>query len=171
MVIRSATPADARALAAVLVGAWQRAYSGIVPRSHLERFTVDKREDVFRRSLTAGAEETYVAETDGSINGLLTLGPCRDDDVDTSVTGEIWGIYVPPARWRQGIGRALASFAERELTSRGYGEAVLWVLEANAAARRFYEAMGCVADPSSVKTREYLGTTVETVTYQLKLRP
>jgi ribosomal protein S18 acetylase RimI-like enzyme len=41
-----------------------------------------------------------------------------------------------------GIGKRLAGEAERILKSRGYEQAVLWVLEGNRQARRFYEAIG-----------------------------
>ena len=36
--------------------------------------------------------------------------------------------------------------AVRDLTTRGFGEAVLWVFEANAPARAFYERLGWTPD-------------------------
>jgi ribosomal protein S18 acetylase RimI-like enzyme len=104
---------------------------------------------VLSTALTTKAEETYLAEADGGAVAFLTLGAGRDPDLGVDRAGEIWGIYVSPGHWRQGVGRRLAREAERLLMSRGYEEAVLWVLEGNHGARRFYEAMGFRLDGES----------------------
>lgn len=165
--LRQATPEDAPGLARVHVASWQAAYRGTVPDLFLERFTVETRTERFRQSLAAGAEETYVAEADGQMVGLLTLGGCRDPDLDGHVTGEIWGIYLVPEHWRQGMGTMLCKEGEGMLASRGYAVAVLWVLEANEQARRFYEAMGFQAD--GVSKEIHLGIPLTAVRYRKEL--
>ena len=60
--------------------------------------------------------------------------------------GEIYSIYVRPDLYRRGIGGKLLRHAIRDLAGRGYAEAVLWTLETNAGARRFYERVGWQAD-------------------------
>ncbi len=142
MNIRRATANDAPILAKVHVDSWQVAYRGIVPDSHLERFTYQRREEAFRQAISANLEETYLIEDNSQPIGILTIGASRDADVDVSRTGEIWGIYITPEYWRQGVGTTLVHEAERILQSRGYQDVVLWVLEANMDARRFYEKMG-----------------------------
>jgi ribosomal protein S18 acetylase RimI-like enzyme len=146
MNIRRATANDAPVLARVHVDSWQVAYKGIVPDSHLERFTVERREEAFRAAIDAGLEETYLAEDDGQAIGILTIGASRDADLDITRVGEIWGIYITPDYWRRGVGRMLVGEAEHILRSRSYNEVVLWVLADNAAARRFYEKMGFALD-------------------------
>ncbi len=146
MNIRRATADDAPALARVHVDSWQVAYKGIVPDSHLQRFTVERREEAFRKAIEAGLEETYLAEADGQPIAILTIGPSRDADLDVNCVGELWGIYVTPAYWRHGIGTTLVHEAERMLASRGCTEIVLWVLADNGDARRFYEKMGFCLD-------------------------
>jgi RimJ/RimL family protein N-acetyltransferase len=47
----------------------------------------------------------------------------------------------------------------------GFAETVLWVLPANARARRFYEAAGWVADGAE-RTSEVFGVTVPEVRYR-----
>jgi ribosomal protein S18 acetylase RimI-like enzyme len=131
MDIRPARVADAPALARVHVDSWRAAYRRLIPESSLEGFTTEWREGGFREALATGAEETYVIGRGEEIVGLLTLGAARDPDLDARRTGEIWGIYVSPDYWRKGIGSRLAEEAERILRSRGYEDAVLWVLEAN----------------------------------------
>jgi ribosomal protein S18 acetylase RimI-like enzyme len=149
MNIRPATVDDAPALARVHVDSWRAAYRELVPESSLQRFNYQWREERFRESLAAGAEETYVVGLDKEIVGFLTLGAARDPDLDATRTGEIWGIYISPDHWRRGIGRRLAEEAEEMLRSRGCERAVLWVLAGNQQARRFYEAMGFDLDGQS----------------------
>ena len=104
---RRASPADAPELARIHVAAWHVAYKGIVPDATLEQFTVQARTKRFRASLTEVTAETCVAEFGNTAVGFLTLGGCRDTDLDNSQTGEIWGIYILPEHWRQGIGKYL----------------------------------------------------------------
>jgi RimJ/RimL family protein N-acetyltransferase len=64
-----------------------------------------------------------------------------------------------------GAGRALLQAAQAELARLGLEETVLWVLPANARARRFYEIAGWVADGAS-RTTEVLGVVVPEVRYR-----
>jgi len=166
--LRRAAPTDAPALAIAHVAAWQQAYPGIVPESHLQGFTVERRTKCFRQSLANGAEETYVAEHDVQVVGFLTLGDCRDADGDVQTVGEIWGIYLLPEFWRKGIGRFLCEQAEAMLVSRGRSSAMLWVLEANGQAKRFYEAMGFEADGATKQVN--LGAPIKAIRYHKKLK-
>ena len=74
--------------------------------------------------------------------------------------GEVYALYVAPDWWSTGTGRSLMSCAVAALTEAGYGRAVLWVLEANARARRFYEKAGWAPDGAS-NTLDGLGGVVE----------
>lgn len=149
MNLRRAQVNDVHKLAQVHVDAWQAAYQGIVPDAFLRQFTYQKREQAFRHALEAKLEETYLLEEDDSAIAILTIGPCRDEDLDAKRTGEIWGIYISPSYWRRRIGSNLLDEAERLLKARGLQDIVLWVLEENTAARAFYEAMGFHLDGAS----------------------
>ena len=85
-----------------------------------------------------------VHEEEGRIDGWVSTGPCRDDDAKTG--GEIYALYVEPGSWRKGIGRELVAKAEQEFWNRGISRIVLWVLEQNDLARRFYESVGYSPD-------------------------
>lgn len=78
---------------------------------------------------------TIVAENVGELLGFAVV--LRRDDGDA----ELDGLFVDPAQWRQGIGRALLEHAERIATSDG--AAILWVT-ANTRALEFYGACGFV---------------------------
>lgn len=167
MKIHRATPDDALNLAKVHIDSWRSAYNGLVPDSHLNNLDYEKRTQQFRKSLTHNNEETYIFEQNGEILGFLTLGECRDEDLDQKITGEIWGIYLAPEQWRKGIGTLIYRHGERLLESRGYRLIMLWVFGGNAQARKFYEAMGFIADGTS-KTL-MIGIPLEAVRYMKEL--
>jgi len=83
--------------------------------------------------ITAG--RTIVAETVDELLGFAVV--LQRDDGDA----ELDGLFVEPAQWRRGIGRALVAEAER-LAARE-GAASLWVI-ANTSALDFYGACGFV---------------------------
>ncbi|MGW2217083.1 N-acetyltransferase family protein [Nonomuraea sp. NPDC001684] len=145
MRIRQATPADAQALAEVHVRSWQAAYRGLLPQDHLDGLDPAARRPGWERWLAGTAwprQGTLVAEADGRVVGFAGVLPARDDDADGATVAEVAAIYLTPESWGRGIGRALMDAALATLTEAGYREAVLWVLDANVRARRFYEAAG-----------------------------
>ncbi|MEU7907843.1 GNAT family N-acetyltransferase [Actinoplanes sp. NPDC049118] len=78
---------------------------------------------------------------DGEIlAGFTYLGPSEQDGV-----AELSAIHADPAYVGTGVGRLLMRDALPALALIG-DRAVLWVLAANARARRFYERGGWVAD-------------------------
>lgn len=156
MVIRRATVDDALAVATIHVRAWQAAYKGIVPPAFLESLSVEDREARWRKNLTEGASAMYVAEEANGVVGWASVGGCRDPDA-TPATGELWAIYVAPSRWHHGVGRALWVRARSHLEAARCSNVVVWVLEDNHLARRFYEAVGFAAEPDLTKVIEIGG--------------
>jgi RimJ/RimL family protein N-acetyltransferase len=142
--LRPAAPDDAATMATVHIDAWRTAYRGLVPGSFLAALDHGQRKERFRGFLETGARDAYIIEHEAA-----AIGPCRDDDLDAQSTGEIWGIYLAPAHWRQGIGTQVCREAEQMLRDRGFGRIVLWVFEGSNSARRFYEAMGYAPDGES----------------------
>ncbi|SBT53396.1 GNAT family N-acetyltransferase [Micromonospora auratinigra] len=152
LIIRREEPDDAEAVARVHVHGWQAGYAGIMPDEVLRRLNpaawAQRRRDVG----TADPDHpftTLLAESDGVVTGFVTFGPYRNDqdrdDLDPAY-GEILGMYLEPAWWGTGTGRALFAAARTGLAERGWTEYRLWVLADNARARRFYERAGLSAD-------------------------
>jgi ribosomal protein S18 acetylase RimI-like enzyme len=142
--VRAAAVGDARAIAEIGVLGWQAAYRGILPADFLAGLSIGAREIAWQMGLESdpdGAAPTWIAERAGQVVGYVSSGPPRDEDV-APPTAEVYAIYVLPADWRSGAGRALLTAAALHWHARGAAELVLWVLEDNAAGRRFYEAMG-----------------------------
>jgi len=95
--------------------------------------------------------------------GFASVGPSRDE----RGIGEVYAIYVDPEDWSQGAGGALLEHAEQRL-ARDFDEATLWVLAANARARRFYEHAGWSCDGAN-KVEERLGVRSEETRYRKRL--
>lgn len=170
-VIRPAGPADAEAIARVHVRSWQVAYEHIFGRDTLAALSVEERRRAWLPVLAApgpGAV-TLVAEEAGEMAGFAGGGPPRDADLDPARTVELYAIYLAPERWGSGIGSLLMEALLERLAAGGPEEVVLWVLEDNARARRFYERAGWRAD-GAVKTDEHLGASVREVRYRVPCR-
>lgn len=143
--IRYAQVNDARILGEIHAQSWKVAYKGILPDEILDNITIEKREQRFLSAITERGEESALVFKDGEAAGFITIGKCRDEDSDQSHC-EIWGIYLHPDYWNQGIGKELINWGVKELYKRGYDKATLWVLEDNIRARKFYEKMGFCHD-------------------------
>jgi GNAT superfamily N-acetyltransferase len=168
--IRRALPADARAIAEVAVRGWQTAYRRLMPEEFLAGLSLAGREAAWREMLdrdTDGSIPAWLAERDGRAVGFVSSGPPRDEDVPLP-SAEVYAIYVLPEEWRGGIGRSLLDTAIAYWRERGATQLALWVLEGNAPARAFYEAMGWRPDGG----RQHLkiaGTRLAEIRYRLEI--
>jgi len=143
--LRRATGADAAAVAAMHVRAWQAAYRGIIPDPFLDGLDAGSRASRYSFDRSGpGDPATWITVDGDDVVGMVCVSPSRDEDLPE--LGEVRALYVAPDRWRSGAGSALMAKAERLLTDAGFTEAFLWVLEDNARGRRFYEAAGWDAD-------------------------
>jgi GNAT superfamily N-acetyltransferase len=143
----------------VHVRTWQAAYRGQVPQEYLDTLDPAQRrqgwEQLIRNDHPPAGTLVLHHHTDGVI-GFINVSPSRDPDTDPLAVGEVKAIYLLPAHWGRGGGSMLMNAGLRRLADAGYREAVLWVLETNQRARRFYEANGWHAD-GSVKADDSRG--------------
>jgi ribosomal protein S18 acetylase RimI-like enzyme len=137
--IRPAVPDDAEAIERARIRSWRVAYRHVFPPDELDRLPIDWSR--WRERFEQGwSEDCLVYEDERGVVGWITTGPSAD-----SAIGEVHGLYVDPDAWSTGAGRALLAAGEAAL-ARVHDEAVLWVLEDNPRARRFYEAAGWTTD-------------------------
>jgi GNAT superfamily N-acetyltransferase len=113
----------------------------MVPDGYLDRLSVEDREVAWREALAGGETGAFVAQAEDRVVGFASFGRSRDADAGDEV-GEIPAIYVTPSALGTGVGWRLLESATAALRDGGYRRATLWVLEANARARRFYERAG-----------------------------
>jgi GNAT superfamily N-acetyltransferase len=179
VVIRSASPADAAQLAAVMRDSWFAAYDGIIAPVLIDQATAPDggarirqsfRTRPWQRMIAAvaseqeqgqeqGQEQAAPASADGTAGlvGYASFGPERDvlgmpwphpltSAGSDGRVAELYALYVHPAWWSTGTGRALMDRVLAKAGAAGYACITLWVLEANARARRFYQRAGFAPD-------------------------
>lgn len=168
MRIEPATAADARSVAQVHVRAWQVAYTGILDDDFLAALSVEKREAMWCEAIEKKAPELLVARVEGNVIGWVSFDASRNKGA-AEQAGEIWALYVDPAHWSGGVGRALLRRARERLSERGFTSINLWVLAANARAIRFYETAGFALEAGSAQTFELGGRQVQEIRYRLTL--
>jgi GNAT superfamily N-acetyltransferase len=169
--VRPATPSDASAVVRVRVLTWKAAYRGILPANYLDQLEPDNQEDISRlRDRLAdfnSGSRTFVAVTGPEIVGFVVGGVERQhhrgEAAPPRAQAEIYAIYVLPGHQAQGVGKLLMDVALEWLGREGYRSVGLWVLEANASARTFYERMAF--EPSGRRQTIVLGDTLTEVEY------
>jgi RimJ/RimL family protein N-acetyltransferase len=148
--IRQATFEDAASIAQVHIEGWRWAYRGHMPDSLLDGLSVERRAMMWRGLLVAPATEArvWLAERDGHLIGFSATSPSQDAG-DPPLTAQLTAIYLLKDAAGAGIGRELLHHAMEDLRRRGFRTGVLWVLAANARARRFYEIAGWQPDDTT----------------------
>ncbi len=175
VVIRAGSVADAAQVAAVQREGWFAAYAGIIPAEVIDRVTAPDdgarvrqsfRTRPWQRMLVAvAAEPERPGKTPGpggapagpGVVGYASFGPETDvlnaawphptsTDGEDGRVGELYALYVRPAWWSTGTGRALMDRVLARSSRAGYRSITLWVLRDNQRARRFYQRAGFAPD-------------------------
>lgn len=169
MNIRNATINDASAIARVHVASWQAAYKGLMPDDFLASLSVENRTRGWHAVFKDGDQSVFVAEENARICGFASCSKTREQDLDPSKVGEIQAIYLESSSWGKRYGKALMNRSLTTLREQGFCEVMLWVLDSNGRAIRFYEGCGFAPD-GQVKT-ETIGDGVEVkeLRYSMKL--
>ncbi len=137
MELRRAEPSDAIAVARVHVRSWQAAYRKLMPDDYLDQLRPEDRAKKYDfGNLDPLRPYTIIATESGRILGFATTAQTQESPM--SVYGELSALYVDPDHWGRGIGVALVSAARSRLFDLGFRNAILWVLEGNVRAERFY---------------------------------
>lgn len=165
--VREARLEDAGAIAGVRRRGWQAAYAHVFPADALAGMPVDGDRDFWAGRLEHALPRAavVVGEVGGKVAGFASVGPARGEDA-----GELYAIYVDPESWGEGLGQALIAAAEDRLAEAGFAEAILWVLDDNPRARRFYEAAGWQPD-GGTKQDTFFSVEVTELRYRKRLDP
>jgi len=165
--VRAATMADADEIGRIQVETWREAYAALLPPETIAGFDVAARQQLWRDGLAREprpGSATFVALADDATVGFATVGASASEDD----AGEVYAIYVHPSRWGHGAGRALIERSEESLRRASFARALLWVLEGNDRAERFYRAAGWEHDGE--KEDVFQGATVVERRYRKLLR-
>ena len=161
--IRVAQPSDVPQIAALHVRSWQVGYRGQMPDSFLDALNPGQRAAAWTRAVGDSEVTVLVGLRAETIVGFCSFLACRDDDA-SSDTCEIATLYVEPAHFRSGCGRALMEAVVEMARARSFRRVSLWVLATNSVARAFYESVGLLPDGRS-KTDARLGIPLHEVRY------
>ena len=141
--IREVMVEDAYEYAACHIACWRAAYNGIIPDDFLDKMAseLDQRAESCRQTIISpGGYKQFYAEHDGKMVGRLIFSKSRDEDMPDA--GEIGAIYLLEEYWGKGLGLRMMDFAIGMLKRDGHNKFIVWVLEENHRARRFYEKYG-----------------------------
>lgn len=157
--IRAASERDLQVLAGVHRMTAMHAFASIFPPEapvpSVEEFLDAWRANFAPDAIDAGTR-AFVAETDDAI-GVVVAAPAH-----------LSRLYVLPAWWGRGVGRALYDTAMGHIAALGSRRATLWVLEGNATAREWYERLGWT--PTGARKPVYAPGRVDDVEYAVDLR-
>lgn len=113
---------------------WRFAYQGVIPQAYLDGIPAG----LWARALDG--RDSLVLTEHGALVGTASVCPSRWPDWPGF--GEVVSLYLLPEYMGRGYGGPLLEAAVETLAERGFRDMLLWVLEENRRARRFYEKHG-----------------------------
>lgn len=117
---------------------WKYAYKDIIPQNYLDSIEAGQWADSIHK---AGMKSLVLIER-GRIIGTASF--CKSRWEEYNDYGEVVSIYFLPDYIGKGYGRLLLNKCIEELKQCGYKKVLLWVLEDNHRARKFYEKNGFI---------------------------
>lgn len=139
LLIRTIKYEDIEQIVDINIKAWKKEYKGIIDDEILNNLNRQEKIKKWKKSYNKG--NVIVAEESGTI-----LGYCRYDDravyENTDIDSEIIAIYVDCDKLGNGIGRKLVEYVKNDLKNKNKTKMVIWCLEKNQNARKFYEKIG-----------------------------
>jgi GNAT superfamily N-acetyltransferase len=154
-------------MAQVHARSWRSTYAELLPDTVIDDILAFQPARIERWQTWLAAPQqrrgSFVAEADGNVAGFVFWGPSEGPDVSPEIA-EVYAIYLDPDVIGSGIGRSLFHTAVDDIVAQGFAAAVLWVLDTNERARRFYEAAGWHPD-GATKTEERPGGELREVRY------
>ena len=129
---------DYSAIRNIYERSWKFAYKGIIPQDYLDNIPKTK----WGGNILKNGRTEIGAFIDGKIVGTASFCSSRWEKFNSC--GEVVTIYLLPEYMGKGIGTMLMDACVQELQLLGFTTIILWVLEDNYRARRFYEKYGYI---------------------------
>jgi ribosomal protein S18 acetylase RimI-like enzyme len=173
--VRVGTRDDADAITDVQVASWRAGYAHVFPDTVLYAEDFDSIRRNFWRNWRFGpghriaVVEADAGEGEPRLIGFCSYGPERERARGHTGRGEVWAFYLHPDFWGSGAAEPLMDHVEQRLQAEGFATAVLWVLDDNPRARRFYERHGWAATGIAANFDEYCDVSVPEVEYRKEL--
>ena len=138
IVIRKATPLDIDSVARLHVNSWKDTYSGIVSDEHINNMinNIDKR--IGRMKNEFNLRTMVVATINDKIVGFAEYIDSNKYSSDYDVDCELCGLYIDKDYKGKGIGTKLFNYVADSFASMGKEKMIVWCLERNTPAIKFY---------------------------------
>ena len=143
------------------------AFGGLFPEEIvMQFFGFERRLSGFTKELKKGEPVNYLVYDEDEAIGLLSYGSSRHMEVDDDII-EIWRVYFLPGYWGMGAAALAMDLIMKKIKETGYRKIILWVMEENLRARRFYEKSGFV---KTIKIHDdELGRPTREIMYEISL--
>lgn len=139
--VRVARPSDAAEVARIYIESWHDTYPAVLSSALLCSMTPRGQTARWHAAITSQRRELVLVAENPQVGliGMASLGASRDRTF--GYDGEVYTLYVDPAHFGRGAGRALLDVAFGQLRQHGFKSCVIWAHAGNNA-RFFYELMG-----------------------------
>src|SRR5215210_6807608 len=141
--IREGRRGDALAVSEVYVASRRAAYADLLTPEEIENQTPIEGARLWQLLFTQARTLRLVVQDGEGVAGFITAGPIQETGADPT-SAEIYELYVHPRLWGQGVTTEFLARTLDALRGKWFNSAVMWVLEGNAPARKFYEDAGWV---------------------------
>lgn len=174
--IRAGQRRDADGVTDVQVASWRAGYAHVFPESVLYADDFDQsRRDFWNSWRLSPGHRLSVAvtsenEPNARVIGFSSYGPERERGRGSTGRAELYAFYFHPDVWGNGAASALMEHTEERFRAEGFETAVLWVLDDNPRARRFYERHGWEVSGITADFDAYCEVRVPEVEYRKDLR-
>jgi len=185
--IRDAKRDDSKAIADIIVSAWQHAYDGVIDPSHPGTMRADRYIEIMESNIGEQREKIMVWEEDDTVVGFISgrflnaePGPEAGAasaqetgaafDIESSrkaYDAEVIGLYIRPESQGLGIGSRLLTEMKTCFRRRGCGSLIIWTL-LGARNNGFYRKHGGL--PLEHKELEIGGTSYRGVGFVFDLQ-
>ncbi len=142
--IKSASPEDADAIAALHTASWRIFYKDILPKNYLDNEIENERREYWQQKLSnlPQGDLVLITRSGGALTGFIWLARNADPDYDAMIEA----LHVHSRMQGKGIGTRLIADAVQRLLTGGVKSVCLRVFDANQQAVDFYQRLGGVAD-------------------------
>ena len=141
---------------------WRMTYKGMLPARYLKKLP----EGNWTDRINHFGSRSMVMVSGGEYIGTVSFGESHIEKY--SGWGEVYSLYLLPQYTGKGLGRRLMAKALEELKAKGYNKVMLFALEKNIAARKFYENYGFTESGDMMK-KKFVHKMVTQIMYTIEI--
>lgn len=129
-------------IALVQLNSWKKAFKGILSDKQLQSLRIEDFSENWKIILRREGRSNYIWLNENKRGqGFVSYGKPLDGNERADF--EIYGIYVDPIYWRNGIGYQLLRFAIDNLSNiKASSKTILWTMKRNELSQNFYKKFG-----------------------------